>query len=69
MKVKVEIDSDDIFNYTTSKENYEIADSIIARASDDALIEEVLERDLAFKILNKLDDSELEEIYKEFFYY
>lgn len=67
MKVKVEIDIKDIFNSTTSKEVVDIADSIIAGASDDALIEEVLERGLASKILNELNDDEFLEIYKEFF--
>lgn len=67
MKVKVEIDIKDIFNSITSKEVVDIADSIIAGASDDALIEEVLERGLASKILNELNDDEFLEIYKEFF--
>ena len=58
MKVKVEIDTDDLFDYTTSKEDEEIANEILPKASNEALIDEVVDRKLGDDVFAQLSKEE-----------
>lgn len=58
MKVKVEIDTDDLFEYTTSKEDEEIANEILPKASNEALIDEVVDRKLGDDVFAQLSKEE-----------
>lgn len=59
MKVKVEIDTDDLLLGMTRSETEAFADELIFRATDDAIVEEVIERDLMDGILDILGEGVL----------
>lgn len=65
--VKIDIDPNEIFSNTTSREDTEFIDSNIDKASDDKIIDEVFSRNLVDDVMNKLDSSKLEEIRKNYF--
>lgn len=58
MKIKVEIDTDDLFDYTSSKEDEEIAKEILPKASNEALIDEVVDRKLGDDVFAQLSKEE-----------
>lgn len=66
MKLRVEIDSKDLFKYTTAREDEELAEELIGEATDDCLIEEILKRHLVSDVLDRMNVRELEEMLAEY---
>lgn len=68
MKLKIEIDSSDLTDYTTAKEDTELAKEFIKFADDYTIIEEAISRDLITDILEELDTNDLEIVLRKFEY-
>lgn len=64
MKLKIEIDSDKLTQYTSREEDAMLADELIENASDAALVEEVVSRDIAEDVLDRLTKQKREELFK-----
>lgn len=67
MKVKIDIDPNEIFSNTTIAEDTEFIDYNIDKASDDKIVDEVFSRNLVDDIMSRLDSDKLEEIRKNYF--
>lgn len=68
MKLKIEIDSDDLTVYTSAKEDTELAKEFIKFADDCTIIEEAINRDLITDILDELNTNDLEIVLRKFEY-
>lgn len=66
MKLRVEIDSKDLFKYTTAREDEELAEELIGNVKDEVIIEEVFNRHLVSDVLDRLNVRELEEMLAEY---
>lgn len=66
MKIKIDIDTDDLLRYTSSKEDEEIAKEIISRARDEDVVNEVIDRCLVEDVLDELNESTIEEIFGKY---
>ena len=58
MKVKVEIDTDDILEFTSRYEESEIANSFLDKTSDEALVSEVVSRGLIEEVLDEVNPDD-----------
>lgn len=68
MKLKIEIDSKDLFKYTTAREDSELAEELIGNVKDEVIIEEVFNRHLVSDVLDRINVRELEEMLAEYGY-
>ena len=68
MKIKVEIDSEDLFRFTTRSEDEQFIKEMLENASDEVLIDEIISRELVSDVLNELNERELEELLAEYKY-
>ena len=68
MKLKIEIDSNDLTDYTSAKEDTELAKEFIKFADDYTIIEEAINRDLITDILEELNTNDLEIVLRKFEY-
>lgn len=68
MKLKIEIDSEDLFRFTTAREDREFIKEMVENASDDVLVDEIISRELVSDVLNELTEKELEELLAEYGY-
>lgn len=66
MKLRVEIDSKELFKYTTAGEDSELAEELIGNVKDEVIIEEVFNRHLVSDVLDRLNVRELEEMLAEY---
>lgn len=68
MKIKVEIDSEDLLRFTTPREDREFIKEMLENASDEDLVNEIINRELVSDVLNELNERELEELLAEYEY-
>ena len=68
MKIKVEIDSEDLLKFTTASEDEQLAKEMLGNASDDVLVDEIFKRMLVYDVLNELTEKEREETFAEYGY-
>lgn len=68
MKLKVEIDSEDIFRFTTASEDEQLAKEMLYNVKDEDLVNEIISRELISDVLNELTEKELEELLAEYGY-
>lgn len=68
MIVKVNIDTDDIFSYTSRAEDETIARDFIKRATDDDLIDEIISRGIACDVIEALDGNSRADLFDYFGY-
>lgn len=68
MKIKVEIDSEDLLRFTTASEDEQFIKEILENASDKVLVDEIFKRMLVYDVLNELNERELEELLAEYGY-
>lgn len=68
MKIKVEIDSEDLLRFTTASEDRQFIKEMVENASDDVLVDEIISRELVSDVLNELTEKELEELLAEYGY-
>ena len=66
MKIKIDIDTDDLFKYTSYQEDEEIAKEIISKARDEDVVNEVIDRCLVEDVLDELNESTIEEIFGKY---
>lgn len=66
MKIKIDIDTADLFKYTSYQEDEEIAKEIISNAKDEDVVNEVIERCLVEDVLDELNESTIEEIFGKY---
>lgn len=66
MKIKVEIDIDDLTKYTSYQEDAEIAKHFISEARDEDVVNEVIDRCLVENVLDELKESTIEEIFGKY---
>lgn len=66
MKIKVEIDSEDLLKYTSAHEDRELAKELMYNLKDEDLVNEVLSREIVSDVLDELSERELEEIMAEY---
>lgn len=69
MKLRVEIDSEELLKYTTAREDSELAEELIGNAKDEVIIEEVFNRQLVSDVLDRMNMRELEEMLAEYGFY
>lgn len=68
MKIKVEIDSEDLLRFTTASEDEQFIKEMLENASDKVLVDEIFKRMLVYDVLNELTEKELEELLAEYGY-
>ena len=68
MKIKVEIDSEDLLRFTTASEDRQFIKEMVENASDEVLVDEIISRELVSDVLNELNERELEELLAEYGY-
>lgn len=68
MKVKVEIDVEDIFDNTTAAEDKKILRQMVERCDDATLVDEVISRELFEDVLRELSEDQLREMLNDFGY-
>lgn len=68
MKIKVEIDSEDLLGFTTASEDEQFIKEMLENASDKVLVDEIFKRMLVYDVLNELTEKELEELLAEYGY-
>lgn len=68
MKIKVEIDSEDLLRFTTASEDEQFIKEMLENASDKVLVDEIISRELVSDVLNELNERELEELLAEYGY-
>lgn len=68
MKIKVEIDSEDLLKFTTAKEDEQLAKEMVENASDEILVDEIVKRMLVYDVLNELTEKERKETFAEYGY-
>lgn len=68
MKIKVEIDSEDLLRFTTASEDRQFIKEMVENASDEVLVDEIISRELVSDVLNELTEKELEELLAEYGY-
>lgn len=68
MKIKVEIDSEDILRFTTASEDEQLVKEMLENASDKVLVDEIISRELVSDVLDELNERELEELLAEYGY-
>ncbi|MBP5722180.1 MAG: hypothetical protein J6X18_01160 [Bacteroidales bacterium] len=68
MKILVEIDTDDLLNNTSAQQDEEIADSLIANASCDAVVNAVIDKGLAEEVLEALSEADRENLFSLYGY-
>ena len=66
MKIKIDIDIDDLLRYTSYEEDKEIAKKFISEARDEDVVNEVIDRCLVEDVLNELNESTLDEIFEKY---
>ena len=68
MKIKIEIDSSCLTEYTSRDENRELAEELIENASDAAIVEEALSRDIVEDILDRMTEQQREKLFELYGY-
>lgn len=68
MKIKVEIDSEDLLRFTTASEDEQLAKEMLYNVKNEDLVNEIISRELVSEILNELNERELEELLAEYGY-
>jgi hypothetical protein len=68
MKIKVEIDSEDILRFTTASEDEQFIKEMLENVSDEILVDEIFKRMLIYDVLSELTEKELEETFAEYGY-
>lgn len=68
MIVKVNIDTDDIFSFTSRAEDEIIARDFIQHATDEDLIDEIISRGLICDVIEVLDENSRVDIFDYFGY-
>lgn len=68
MKIKVEIDSEDLLRFTTASEDRQFIKEMVENASDEVLVDEIISRELVSDVLNELNERELEKLLAEYGY-
>lgn len=68
MKIKVEIDSEDLLRFTTASEDRQFIKEMVENASDEVLVDEIISRELVSDVLDELTEIELEELLAEYGY-
>lgn len=68
MKIKVEIDSEDLLKFTTVSEDEQLAKEMLNNVKDEDLVNEIISRELVSDVLNELTERELEELLAEYGY-
>ena len=63
MKIKIEIDSSQLTDYTSISEDQKLADEFIGRASDGKIISEALSRQLVEEIVDGLTPMERDKLF------
>ena len=66
MKIKVDIDIDDLTKYTSNQEDKEIAKHFISEATDEDIVNEAINRCLVEDVLDELNESTIEEIFGKY---
>ena len=66
MKIKIDIDIDDLLRYTSFEEDKEIAKKFISEARDEDVVNEVIDRCLVENVLDELNESTIEEIFGKY---
>lgn len=66
MKLKVEIDSEDLFKYTTAAEDEQLAKEMLYSIKDGDLVNEILSREIVSDVLDELNERELEQLLAEY---
>ena len=62
-KILVEIDTEDLFDNTTSKQDNEIFKEMVEKIPDDILVTEVTDRNLLEEVFSNATRGEQEEIF------
>lgn len=68
MKIKVEIDSEDLLRFTTASEDRQFIKEMVENASDEVLVDEIISRELVSDVLDELNERELEKLLAEYGY-
>jgi hypothetical protein len=68
MKILVEIDTDNLLDNTTVRQDEEIADSLISNASCDAVVRAVIEKGIADEVLDALSEADRENLFSVYGY-
>ena len=68
MKILVEIDTDNLLDNTTVRQDEEIADSLISNASCDAVVRAVIEKGIADEVLDALSEADRENLFSNYGY-
>lgn len=63
MQIKIEIDSSCLTEYANRDESRELAEELIENASDGAIVEEALSRDIVEDILDRLSEQQREKLF------
>lgn len=68
MKILVEIDTDNLLDNTTTRQDEEIADSLISNASCDAIVRAVIEKGVVDEALDALSEADRENLFSAYGY-
>ena len=68
MKIKIDIDTDDLLIYTSFKEDQEFAKQFLSYATDEDIINELLYRNLVSDAVDELSECEKEDLFSKYGY-